>query len=191
MRRTMLKSKIHRATLTGSDLNYVGSITVDADLLEASDIREHEMVHVLDIDNGARFETYTIAGARGSGEMQVNGAAARLVHTGDKVIVVSYAAYEEAELESYEPKVVHVNSENHIDARLLRHLGGGIVVGGDHGDRLAERLLLRQGPQGHGLALGRRGRGDVRAGAHASSSETASSTVTMAFVAFTCTTRGS
>ena len=78
MRRTMLKSKIHRATLTGSDLNYVGSITVDADLLEAADIREHELVHVLDIDNGARFETYTIAGRRGSGDMQVNGAAAPL-----------------------------------------------------------------------------------------------------------------
>ena len=114
MRRTMLKSKIHRATLTGSDLNYVGSITVDADLLDAADIREHELVHVLDIDNGARFETYTIAGTRGSGDLQVNGAAARLVHTGDKVIVVSYAAYEEAELESYDPKVVHVNADNSI-----------------------------------------------------------------------------
>jgi len=114
MNRTMLKSKIHRATLTGSDLNYVGSITVDADLLDAADIREHEMVHVLDIDNGARFETYTIAGARGSGEMQVNGAAARLVHTGDKVIVVTYASYDEAELESYEPRVVHVNASNEI-----------------------------------------------------------------------------
>ncbi len=114
MNRTMLKSKIHRATLTGSDLNYVGSITVDADLLDAADIREHEMVHVLDIDNGARFETYTIAGPRGSGEMQVNGAAARLVHTGDKVIVVTYASYDEAELESYEPRVVHVNASNKI-----------------------------------------------------------------------------
>ncbi len=114
MNRTMLKSKIHRATLTGSDLNYVGSITVDADLLDAADIREHEMVHVLDIDNGARFETYTIAGARGSGEIQVNGAAARLVHTGDKVIVVTYASYDEAELESYEPLVVHVNASNEI-----------------------------------------------------------------------------
>ena len=114
MRRTMLKSKIHRATLTGSDLNYVGSITVDADLLEAADIREHEQVHVLDIDNGARFETYTIAGRRGSGEMQVNGAAARLVHTGDKVIVVSYGSYDEAELEGYEPKVVHVEADNGI-----------------------------------------------------------------------------
>ena len=114
MRRTMLKSKIHRATLTGSDLNYVGSITVDPDLLEAADIREHEQVQVLDIDNGARFETYTIYGKRGSGDMQVNGAAARLVHTGDKVIVVSYAEYEEAELETYEPRVVHVDAANGI-----------------------------------------------------------------------------
>ncbi len=114
MRRTMLKSKIHRATLTGSDLNYVGSITVDPDLLEAADIREHEQVQVLDIDNGARFETYTICGTRGSGDMQVNGAAARLVHTGDKVIVVSYAQYEEAELELYEPRVVHVDAANEI-----------------------------------------------------------------------------
>jgi len=114
MRRTMLKSKIHRATVTGSDLHYVGSITVDADLLEAADILEHELVHVLDIDNGARFETYTIAGARGSGEIKINGAAARLVHTGDTVIVVSYGEYEKEELEMYEPKVVHVNSDNEI-----------------------------------------------------------------------------
>ena len=112
MRRTMLKSKIHRATVTASDLNYVGSITVDADLLNAADIREHELVHVLDIDNGARFETYTIAGARGSGDVQVNGAAARLVHKGDKVIVVSYAEYEEAELEGHEPVVVHADASN-------------------------------------------------------------------------------
>ncbi|MFL5883497.1 MAG: aspartate 1-decarboxylase [Thermoleophilaceae bacterium] len=114
MNRTMLKSKIHRGRITGSDLNYVGSITVDADLLDAADILEHELVHVLDVDNGARFETYTIAGQRGSGEIQVNGAAARLVHTGDVVIVVSYAQYDERELESYEPKVVHVNAENQI-----------------------------------------------------------------------------
>jgi aspartate 1-decarboxylase len=114
MNRTMLKSKIHRGRITGSDLNYVGSITIDADLLEASDILEHELVHVLDVDNGARFETYTIAGRRGSGEITVNGAAARLVHTGDTVIVVSYAQYDERELEQYEPKVVHVNAENQI-----------------------------------------------------------------------------
>jgi aspartate 1-decarboxylase len=110
----MLKSKIHRATVTGSDLHYVGSITVDADLLEAADILEHELVHVLDVDNGARFETYTIAGAPGSGEIKINGAAARLVHTGDTVIVVSYGEYEKEELEMYEPKVVHVNKDNEI-----------------------------------------------------------------------------
>jgi aspartate 1-decarboxylase len=114
MNRTMLKSKIHRCRITGSDLNYVGSITVDEDLLDAADIREHEQVHVVDVDNGARFETYTIAGQRGSGEIKVNGAAARLVHTGDTVIVISYAAYDERELETYEPKVVHVNADNSI-----------------------------------------------------------------------------
>src|SRR4051812_49987013 len=107
----MLKSKIHRATVTGSDLHYVGSITIDADLLEAANIREHEQVHVVDVDNGARFETYTIAGERGSGAMQVNGAAARLVHRGDTIIVISYAQYDSAELAGYEPRVVHVQAE--------------------------------------------------------------------------------
>ena len=114
MNRTMLKSKIHRCRITGSDLNYVGSITVDADLLDAADILEHEQVHVVDVDNGARFETYTIAGARGTGEIKVNGAAARLVHTGDTIIVISYASYDRGDLESYEPKVVHVNTDNEI-----------------------------------------------------------------------------
>ena len=108
----MLKSKIHRATVTGSDLNYVGSITIDPYLLTAADIREHEQVHVVDIDNGARFETYTIAGVAGSGEVQVNGAAARLVHSGDTIIVISYAEYDEDELDTYEPVVVHVDSQN-------------------------------------------------------------------------------
>jgi aspartate 1-decarboxylase len=108
MQRTMLKSKIHRATVSDCDLHYVGSITVDADLLDAANICEHEQVHVVDVDNGARFETYTIAGERGSGAMKVNGAAARLVHRGDTIIVISYAQYDEAELDSYEPKVVHV-----------------------------------------------------------------------------------
>src|SRR5205807_9621960 len=102
MLRVMLKSKIHRATITGCDLHYVGSITIDPDLLEAADVLEHEQVHVLDIDNGARFETYTIAGERGSGVMQVNGAAARLVHDGDTLIVVSYAAYDESEQDRYQ-----------------------------------------------------------------------------------------
>ena len=114
MNRTMLKSKIHRCRVTGSDLHYVGSITIDADLLDAADILEHEQVHVVDVDNGARFETYTIAGARGSGEITVNGAAARLVHQGDTVIVISYGSYDRRDLETYEPKVVHVNADNAI-----------------------------------------------------------------------------
>jgi aspartate 1-decarboxylase len=110
MQRTMLKSKIHRATVTDCDLHYVGSITIDADLLDAADILEHEQVHVVDVDNGARFETYTIAGERGSGTIQVNGAAARLVHRGDTIIVISYAQYDSAELREHEPRVVHVEA---------------------------------------------------------------------------------
>jgi aspartate 1-decarboxylase len=112
--RTMLKSKIHRATVTAADLHYVGSITVDPELLEAADILEHEQVAVVDVNNGARFETYTIAGERGSGEIKVNGAAARLVHHGDTVIVISYAQYTREEMEHYEPTVVHVDSQNRI-----------------------------------------------------------------------------
>jgi aspartate 1-decarboxylase len=114
MHRTMLKSKIHRATVTDADLHYVGSITVDPELLEAADILEHEQVAVVDVNNGARFETYTIAGERGSGEVKVNGAAARLVHHGDTVIVISYAQYDRTEMEHYEPRVVHVDSQNRI-----------------------------------------------------------------------------
>lgn len=114
MRRTMLKSKIHRATITGSDLNYVGSITIDPDLLDAADILEHEQVHVVDVNNGSRFETYTIAGIRGSGVIQVNGAAARLVHAGDTIIVISYADYSPEDLVTYEPVVVHVNGDNEL-----------------------------------------------------------------------------
>jgi aspartate 1-decarboxylase len=110
----MLKSKIHRATVTASDLHYVGSITVDPDLLEAADILEHEQVAVVDVNNGARFETYTIAGERGSGEIKVNGAAARLVHHGDTIIVISYAQYTREEMEHYEPRVVHVDACNRI-----------------------------------------------------------------------------
>jgi len=112
--RTMLKSKIHRATVTDADLHYVGSITVDPELLEAADILEHEQVAVVDVNNGARFETYTIAGERGSGEMKVNGAAARLVHHGDTIIVISYAQYSREEMQHYEPRVVHVDSQNRI-----------------------------------------------------------------------------
>jgi len=111
----MLKSKIHRATVTDSDLHYVGSLTIDPDLLEAADIRDHEQVHVVDVDNGARFETYTIAGERGAGAIRVNGAAARLVQRGDTIIVISYASYDERELDRYEPRVVHVDRSNRID----------------------------------------------------------------------------
>ncbi len=114
MQRTMLKSKIHRATVTDCDLHYVGSITIDAELLEAADMREFEQVAVVDVDNGARFETYTIAGPPGSGEMKVNGAAARLVHRGDRIIVISYAGYDPDELEHYNPRVVHVDARNQI-----------------------------------------------------------------------------
>jgi aspartate 1-decarboxylase len=114
MNRTMLKSKIHRASVTDCDLHYVGSITLDPLLLEAADILPHEQVAVVDIDNGARFETYAIAGERGSGEVKLNGAAARLVHRGDKVIVISYAAYAAEELAAYLPRVVHVDSSNQI-----------------------------------------------------------------------------
>ena len=108
MQRAMLKSKVHRATVTDCDLHYVGSITIDPELLEAANILDHEQVHVVDVDNGARFETYTIAGERGSGEVKVNGGAARLVHRGDTVIVISYGSYDEADLERYAPRVVHV-----------------------------------------------------------------------------------
>jgi len=110
----MLKSKIHRAAVTDCDLHYVGSITIDPLLLEAADILPHEQVAVVDVDNGARFETYVIAGERGAGAMQLNGAAARLVHRGDTIIVISYAQYDADELARYEPRVVHVDAENRI-----------------------------------------------------------------------------
>ena len=120
MQRIMMKSKIHRATITGADLNYIGSITLDTRLMELADIREHEQVHVLDIDNGARFETYVIPG--GPGDVILNGAAARLVHPGDKVIVITYADYEEAELGEYAPKVVHVDEHNEPTVHSLREV---------------------------------------------------------------------
>ena len=119
----MLKSKIHRATVTDCDLHYVGSITIDPDLLEAADILEHEQVHVVDVDNGARFETYTIAGERGSGEMKVNGAAARLVHHGDTIIVISYAAYDEAELRALPSPASSTSTRDEPDHRRRRRGG--------------------------------------------------------------------
>jgi aspartate 1-decarboxylase len=126
VRRRMLKSKIHRAVVTDANLHYVGSITIDPDLLAAADILEHEQVAVVDIDNGARFETYAIAGRPGSGDMCLNGAAARLVSPGDRVIVISYADYDAGELEHYEPVVVHVDATNRrIEAAMAERLATG------------------------------------------------------------------
>jgi aspartate 1-decarboxylase len=110
MRRRMMKSKIHRARVSDANLHYVGSITLDTELMALADIREWEQVAVVDIDNGARLETYVIPG--GPGDVCLNGAAARLVQPGDRIIVISYADYEDAELEDYEPKVVHVDTAN-------------------------------------------------------------------------------
>ena len=122
MRRRMMKSKIHRATVTDANLNYVGSITIDTDLMEAADLLEWEQVAIVDIDNGNRFETYVIPGAAGSGAMCLNGAAARLVHPGDRIIVISYADYDQAELEGFEPSIVHVDRSNKVIAEDLAQL---------------------------------------------------------------------
>lgn len=114
MLRHLMKSKIHRVTVTRCDLNYAGSITLDPDLMESADIVPHELVHVLNINNGERFETYAIPGRSGSGEVQVNGAAARLASPGDMAIVISYATYDEAEVAEHRPRVVHVDERNAI-----------------------------------------------------------------------------
>lgn len=114
MMRTMMTSKIHRATVTQADLHYVGSVTVDEDLLDAANLLSGELVHIVDIDNGARLQTYTIAGERGSGVIGINGAAARLVHPGDLVILIAYGQLEDAEARELKPNVVFVDSENHI-----------------------------------------------------------------------------
>jgi aspartate 1-decarboxylase len=114
MLRQMLTSKIHRATVTQADLHYVGSVTVDEDLLDAADLYEGEKVAIVDVTNGARIETYTIAGERGSGVLGINGAAAHLVHPGDLVIMISYGQMDETEAKSYLPRVVHVDGDNRI-----------------------------------------------------------------------------
>lgn len=113
MQRTMLKSKIHRATVTEANVDYVGSITIDSDLMMAADILPYEKVHVVDIDNGARLETYAIEGAAGSGAIEMNGAAARLVHKGDRIIIMSYAQIDDAEARKLRPTVVLVDEQNH------------------------------------------------------------------------------
>ncbi|MFD4985809.1 aspartate 1-decarboxylase [Streptomyces sp. NPDC058374] len=116
MLRTMFKSKIHRATVTHADLHYVGSVTVDADLMDAADLLPGELVHIVDITNGARLETYVIEGERGSGVLGINGAAAHLVHPGDLVILISYAQVDTTEAKTLRPAVVHVDAENRIVA---------------------------------------------------------------------------
>jgi aspartate 1-decarboxylase len=123
----MMKSKIHRATVTGACLDYVGSITLDPELMALADLREFEQVHVLDIDNGARFETYAMAG--GAGDVILNGAAARLVQAGDRVIVITYASYDEQELASYEPRIVHVDERNRVIAEheAVERAGSNLV----------------------------------------------------------------
>ena len=112
MQRQMLKSKIHRATVTDCDPDYVGSLTIDPELMASADLIPNEQVHVWDIDNGARFVTYVIEGEAGSGELRVNGAAARLVQRGQRVIVASFGAYDERDLQTYSPIVVHVDAAN-------------------------------------------------------------------------------
>ena len=121
--RTMLKSKIHRAHVTGADLDYEGSLTLDPILIEAADLLPFELVHVLDITNGARLETYVIEGERGKGEVVINGAAAHLIHKGDLVIVLAYGSVSEEEAPHFLPKLIYVDEENRIAS-----VGGSAVL---------------------------------------------------------------
>ena len=110
----MLKAKIHRAIVTDANLNYVGSITIDKDLMDAAGILEHEQVHVVDVDNGSRLVSYAIPGPRGSGTICLNGAAARLVHPGDKIIIIAYCQMDSKEAQNFKPTVVFVDERNKI-----------------------------------------------------------------------------
>ena len=132
MLRTMMKSKIHRATVTQADLHYVGSVTVDEDLLDAADLLAGELVHIVDVTNGARLETYTIPGERGSGVIGINGAAARLVHPGDTVILIGYAQMETAEAREHKPHVVFVDADNQV-----------MAMGHDPAETFGDRALTR------------------------------------------------
>ncbi len=122
----MLKSKIHRATVIQAELDYVGSITIDEELMEAAGINEYEQVQIVDVNNGSRFETYVIAGAKGSGMICLNGAAARMVSTGDKIIIMCYAQMTPEELECHSPKVVFVNDDNSI-SRVTNYEKHGLL----------------------------------------------------------------
>jgi aspartate 1-decarboxylase len=134
MLRTMLTSKIHRATVTQADLHYVGSVTVDQDLLDAADLLPGEKVAIVDVTNGARLETYVIPGPRGSGVLGINGAAARLVHVGDLVILIAYGAMDDAEARTRAPRVVFVDSENRV-----------VGTGGDPAEALPQQDGLLRG----------------------------------------------
>ncbi len=114
MKRTLLKSKIHRARVTAADLHYEGSVTIDLDLMEAADIVEYEQVDIYDITNGARLTTYAISGPRGSGTICINGAAAHLVQPGDLVIIANYAQYGQQEVRAHEPRICRVDAENRL-----------------------------------------------------------------------------
>lgn len=132
MLRTMMRSKIHRATVTRADLHYVGSVTIDANLLDAADLLDGELVQIVDITNGARLETYTIAGEPGSGVIGINGAAAHLVHPGDLVIIIGYGQMDAAEARSLQPRVVFVDGDNRVAS-----------TGGDRADAPVTTGLVR------------------------------------------------
>ena len=134
MRRRMMKSKIHRATVTQADLHYVGSVTIDADLMEAADILASEQVAIVDITNGARIETYAIAGPRGSGIVGINGAAAHLIHPGDLVILITYGVFDPVETRAHRPRIVHVDAANRI-----------VRIGSDPAEALASELPTLRG----------------------------------------------
>ena len=127
MQITMLQGKIHRATVTQAELDYVGSITVDEDLLDAAGIKEYQLVQIVDVNNGNRFETYTIAGERGSGVMCLNGAAARCVSTGDKIIIMAYGQYDPEEAKNPKPSVVFVDAKNKISRISISATGMTII----------------------------------------------------------------
>lgn len=146
MLRRMMKSKIHRATVTDAHLDYVGSISLDPDLMQRADILVGEQVQIVDIDNGARFETYAIEGQ--PGDVCLNGAAARLVHPGDKIIIITYADFDEAELLTYQPRVVHVDGHNQpVSEDVAHELVGGpmhAVMSGDSSAGLGPRPVRGQ-----------------------------------------------
>ncbi|AUG77993.1 aspartate 1-decarboxylase subunit alpha [Kitasatospora sp. MMS16-BH015] len=155
MLRTMMKSKIHRATVTQADLHYVGSVTVDQDLLDAADLLPGELVHIVDVTNGARLETYTIAGERGSGVIGINGAAAHLVHPGDLVILIAYGQMETAEAKGYVPSVVFVDADNRITGT------GGDPAETPEGSGLRRGDLTEGGPASGGGATESKAYGDL------------------------------